>query len=271
MDEPPGRTVRLDDERGLDLLYRVIRPLSPGPLTLDRAGVVAGASIIPAAARTLFVAPLPKTGRPEDFTGLVGHMEASLSPAGPEGKTTLRLSGNADLKLAGTPVQCVDGREPIVVSDRLKGHWPEWTRILTLLTGPECHPRLRLAWYDPKMGDYHNTTGHPTGFRPTGVVATLLATVLLAWAGREAYRLRTCRRWLNRDLAGLPRHRRLERLTKSGVPGPLAARIDHHWQLRETRPTRGPSSPAAKPGDALPWSICRQLAVTIDKRRRHRP
>ncbi|RMF45735.1 MAG: hypothetical protein D6751_06760, partial [Deltaproteobacteria bacterium] len=100
VDEPPGRTVRLDDERGLDLLCRVIRPLLPGPLTLDRAGVVAGASIIPAAARTLFVAPLPKTGRPEDFTGLVGRMEASLSPAGPEGKTTLRLSGNADLKLA---------------------------------------------------------------------------------------------------------------------------------------------------------------------------
>lgn len=183
----------------------------------------------------------------------------------------LRLAGSADLKLAGIPVQCVDGRRPVAISDRLKGHWPGWTRTLTLLTDPECRPRLRLAWYDTEMDRYHATAEAPAGFRSLGAAAALLATALLLWAGREGYRLRTCRRWLNRNLAGLPRHRRLEWLTKSGVPGPLAARIDHHWQQQEAKAPRGPSSPAAKPGHGLPWTICRQLAATIDKRRWHRP
>ncbi|RMF71895.1 MAG: hypothetical protein D6740_06010 [Alphaproteobacteria bacterium] len=268
VEEPPGQTVRLGDDRAIELLHRVVRPLSPGPLRLTGGGVVVGTRIIAAAERTLTVAALPPKGRPANFTGLVGQIRADLVPVG-DSRFALHLSGDADLNQIPAPVTCQDGTEPVSLQDDIQGHWPNWRRTLTLLTAPGCRPRLQLSWYDPGKHGYISLPERPWG--PSVAVAGLaLAAFLVAvFFGFEAWRVARCRRILTRLLAGLSHQHRLRRLARAGVPDPLLQCIDRHWRRLEHRHDRQGASAWTQPGQTLPWTICRQLASTIDKFRRH--
>lgn len=270
VDEPPGQTARLGDDRAVELLYRVIRPVVPGEIKLDGGGVFAGSRFIPAPGRTLSVSPLPGKGRPANFQGLVGQIQTSVHTF-TDGTLEIELQGDADLNLINQPALCADGTPPIPLSDSTQGHWPTWQRTLVLSPAPDCHPRLQLSWYDPRRLSYIVAAPPAGPGAASRAVLFIISLLLAAGLSLELWRIRRCRRLLNRHLAGLSHRQRLHWLDRTGVPGSLLARIDRHWRQMEGQGRTANPTPWSRPGQTLPWLVCRQLAVTIDKRRWHRP
>ena len=123
----------------------------------------------------LEISPLPKQGRPDDFSGAIGKfkMEASVSPkkAGPGDPVTLRvvISGQGNFEAMGAPalVDDEDWRsyppsEKFQSSDSISYSGEKaYEFLLVARTDQQQTPGIRFSYLDPDSGKYETLTQNP--------------------------------------------------------------------------------------------------------------
>ena len=125
--------------------------------------------IVRAESAQLVVKPLPDAGRPQDYTGAVGVLRASVlldastARVGDPLVLTMRVDGIGNVKLLPRPVlevswaSTVPGTERVSVdtSGAFVRGYKEFDWILTpTQAGPVELPTLRYSYFDPYRGDY---------------------------------------------------------------------------------------------------------------------
>lgn len=147
---------------GFEDFFRNFGGMPPGMFTNSREVAI---ETRPA---TLEVVPLPKEGKPDDFTGAIGkfQMEASVSPkkAGPGDPVTLRvtISGQGNFEAMGAPVLTEDGgwksyppTEKFDPSDPVNfGGSKAYEFTLVAREDRDKTPGVRFSFLDPDTGKY---------------------------------------------------------------------------------------------------------------------
>ena len=124
---------------------------------------------------SLEISPLPKQGRPDDFSGAIGKfkMEASVSPkkAGPGDPVTLRVvvSGQGNFEAMGAPVLFGDDEwrsyppsEKFQSSDAINFVGEKtYEFLLVARTDQQQTPSIRFTFLDPDIGKYEVLTQNP--------------------------------------------------------------------------------------------------------------
>lgn len=123
----------------------------------------------------LEIIPLPKQGRPDDFSGAIGKfkMEASVSPkkAGPGDPVTLRVvvSGQGNFEAMGAPVLVGDEdwrsyppSEKFKASDAISYSGEKvYEFMLVARSDQQQTPGVRFSYLDPDTGKYEILTQDP--------------------------------------------------------------------------------------------------------------
>jgi hypothetical protein len=123
----------------------------------------------------LEISPLPKPGRPDDFSGAIGKfkMEASVSPkkAGPGDPVTLRvvISGQGNFEAMGAPALVGDEEwrsyppsEKFQSSDSISYAGEKvYEFLLVARTDQQQTPGIRFSYLDPDTGKYEVLTQNP--------------------------------------------------------------------------------------------------------------
>ena len=123
----------------------------------------------------LEISPLPKPGRPDDFSGAIGKfkMEATVSPkkAGPGDPVTLRvvISGQGNFEAMGAPALVGDDEwrsyppsEKFQSSDSISYAGEKvYEFLLVARTDQQQTPGIRFSYLDPDTGKYEVLTQSP--------------------------------------------------------------------------------------------------------------
>lgn len=130
---------------------------------------------IETAPTALEISPLPKQGRPDDFSGAIGKfkMEASVSPkkAGPGDPVTLRvvISGQGNFEAMGAPA-LLEGEEwrsyppseKFQSSDSINYSGEKvYEFLLVARSDQQQTPGIRFSYLDPDTGNYEILTQNP--------------------------------------------------------------------------------------------------------------
>jgi len=177
-------------------LTRRLIPLRTGEYTLAPADLVVDEAIrwrrtlfgerIPTQARkrrvagesrTLIVQDLPRTGRPESFTGTAGPgyrlevtADRSVVRVGDPIRLTLILRGDAAVETAALPPLTADGglspQDFRIPDEKTAGIYANGAKrfevtVRALHTGVTAIPPLAFSWYDPERQEYRTTRSRP--------------------------------------------------------------------------------------------------------------
>jgi len=177
-------------------LTRRLTPLRTGEYTLAPADLVVDEAIrwrrmlfgerIPTQARkrrvagesrTLIVQDLPRTGRPESFTGTVGPgyqlevtVDRSVVRVSDPIRLTLILRGDAAVETAALPPLTADGglspQDFRIPDEKTTGIYADGAKrfevtVRALHTGVTAIPPLAFSWYDPERQEYRTTHSRP--------------------------------------------------------------------------------------------------------------
>jgi len=139
--------------------------------------------------RTLIVRDLPRTGRPESFTGTVGPgyrlevtADRSVVRVGDPIRLTLTLRGDTAVETAVLPPLTADGglsfRDFRIPDDKTAGVYADGAKrfevtVRALHEGVTAIPPLAFSWYDPERQEYQTTRSRPVALsvRPAQVVS----------------------------------------------------------------------------------------------------
>ena len=139
--------------------------------------------------RTLIVHDLPRTGRPESFTGTVGlgyrlevAADRSVVRVGDPIRLTLTLRGDAAVETAVLPPLTADGglsfRDFRIPGDKTAGVYADGAKrfevtVRALHEGVASIPPLAFSWYDPERQEYQTTRSQPVALsvRPAQVIS----------------------------------------------------------------------------------------------------
>jgi hypothetical protein len=130
---------------------------------------------IETAPTSLEISPLPKPGRPDDFSGAIGKfkMEASVSPkkAGPGDPVTMRvvISGQGNFEAMGAPVLVGDDEwrsyppsEKFQSSDSINYSGEKaYEFLLVARSDQQQTPGVKFSYLDPDTGNYEILTQSP--------------------------------------------------------------------------------------------------------------
>jgi hypothetical protein len=155
---------------GFDDFFRQFGGIAPPGMFTNMQEV--GIETAPTA---LEISPLPKQGRPDDFSGAIGKfkMEASVSPkkAGPGDPVTLRvvISGQGNFEAMGAPVLVGDEEwrsyppsEKFQSSDSISYSGEKaYEFLLVARTDQQQTPGIRFSYLDPDTGKYETLTQNP--------------------------------------------------------------------------------------------------------------
>jgi len=155
---------------GFDDFFRQFGGIAPPGMFTNMQEV--GIETAPTA---LEISPLPKQGRPDDFSGAIGKfkMEASVSPkkAGPGDPVTLRvvISGQGNFEAMGAPVLVGDEEwrsyppsEKFQSSDSVSYSGEKaYEFLLVARTDQQQTPGIRFSYLDPDTGKYEILTQNP--------------------------------------------------------------------------------------------------------------
>ncbi len=155
---------------GFDDFFRQFGGIAPPGMFTNMQEV--GIETAPTA---LEISPLPKQGRPDDFSGAIGKfkMEASVSPkkAGPGDPVTLRvvISGQGNFEAMGAPVLVGDEEwrsyppsEKFQPSDSISYSGEKaYEFLLVARTDQQQTPGIRFSYLDPDTGKYEILTQNP--------------------------------------------------------------------------------------------------------------
>jgi hypothetical protein len=155
---------------GFDDFFRQFGGIAPPGMFTNMQEV--GIETAPTA---LEISPLPKQGRPDDFSGAIGKfkMEASVSPkkAGPGDPVTLRvvISGQGNFEAMGAPVLVGDEEwrsyppsEKFQSSDSISYSGEKaYEFLLVARTDQQQTPGIRFSYLDPDTGKYEILTQNP--------------------------------------------------------------------------------------------------------------
>ena len=155
---------------GVDDFFRQFGGIAPPGMFTNMQEVA-----IETAPTSLEISPLPKQGRPDDFSGAIGKfkMEATVSPkkAGPGDPVTLRVvvSGQGNFEAMGAPV--------LVGGDEWRSYPPSekfqstdsinyvgekiYEFLLVARTDQQQTPGIRFSYLDPDTGKYEILTQNP--------------------------------------------------------------------------------------------------------------
>jgi len=217
LDTPSGpvelaATTRRESWRGepylVHTLTRRLTPLRSGEFKLAPAGLVVDQAIrwrrnlfgerVPTQAqkrrvedepRTLIVQELPRAGRPESFTGIVGPgyrlevtVDRSVVRVGDPIRLTLILRGDAAVETAVLPPLTADGglspQDFRIPGNKTAGIHADGAKRFQV-TVRALHPRvtaipsLAFSWYDPRRREYRTTRSRPVALavHPARVVS----------------------------------------------------------------------------------------------------
>ena len=155
---------------GFDDFFRQFGGIAPPGMFTNMQEV--GIETAPTA---LEISPLPKQGRPDDFSGAIGKfkMEASVSPkkAGPGDPVTLRVvvSGQGNFDAMGAPALVGDEEwrsyppgEKFQSSDSINYAGEKvYEFLLVARTDQQQTPGVRFSYLDPETGKYEILTQNP--------------------------------------------------------------------------------------------------------------
>jgi hypothetical protein len=155
---------------GFDDFFRQFGGIAPPGMFTNMQEV--GIETAPTA---LEISPLPKQGRPDDFSGAIGKfkMEASVSPkkAGPGDPVTLRvvISGQGNFEAMGAPALVGDEEwrsyppsEKFQSSDSINYAGEKvYEFLLVARTDQQQTPGIRFSYLDPDTGNYEILTQNP--------------------------------------------------------------------------------------------------------------
>ena len=155
---------------GFDDFFRQFGGIAPPGMFTNMQEV--GIETAPTA---LEISPLPKPGRPDDFSGAIGKfkMEASVSPkkAGPGDPVTLRvvISGQGNFEAMGSPALVGDEEwrsyppsEKFQSSDSINYAGEKvYEFLLVARTDQQQTPGIRFSYLDPETGKYEILTQNP--------------------------------------------------------------------------------------------------------------
>ena len=155
---------------GFDDFFRQFGGIAPPGMFTNMQEVA-----IETAPTSLEISPLPKQGRPDDFSGAIGKfkMEATVSPkkAGPGDPVTLRVvvSGQGNFEAMGPPV-LVEGdewrsyppSEKFQSSDAINYAGDKTYEFLIVArTDQQQTPGIAFSYLDPDTGTYETLTQNP--------------------------------------------------------------------------------------------------------------
>jgi len=155
---------------GFDDFFRQFGGVAPPGMFTNTQEVA-----IETSATALEILPLPKVGRPDDFTGAIGKfkMEATVSPkkAGPGDPVTLRVvvSGQGNFDAMGAPVLAGDDEwrsyppsEKFQSSDAINYVGEKTYEFLLVARSDQTQtPGIRFSFFDPESGKYEFLTQEP--------------------------------------------------------------------------------------------------------------
>ena len=155
---------------GLDDFFRQFGGIAPPGMFTNMQEV--GIETSPT---SLDISPLPKPGRPDDFSGAIGKfkMEASVSPkkAGPGDPVTLRVvvSGQGNFEAMGAPSLVGDEEwrsyppsEKFQPSDSINYVGEKtYEFLLVARSDQQQTPGIRFSYLDPETGKYEILTQNP--------------------------------------------------------------------------------------------------------------
>jgi hypothetical protein len=155
---------------GFDDFFRQFGGIAPPGMFTNMQEVA-----IETAPTSLEISPLPKPGRPDDFSGAIGKfkMEASVSPkkAGPGDPVTLRvvISGQGNFESMGSPALVGDDEwrsyppsEKFQSSDSISYSGEKaYEFLLVARTDQQQTPGIRFSYLDPDTGKYEVLTQNP--------------------------------------------------------------------------------------------------------------
>ena len=155
---------------GFDDFFRQFGGIAPPGMFTNMQEVA-----IETAPTSLEISPLPKQGRPDDFSGAIGKfkMESTVSPkkAGPGDPVTLRVvvSGQGNFDAMGAPV-LVGGEEwrSYPPSEKFKSTdainyagEKAYEFLIVARTDQQQTPGIRFSYFDPDTGKYETLTQNP--------------------------------------------------------------------------------------------------------------
>ncbi len=182
----PGKMTIPGAEIELDLVNRSGRASRQDPFSLffddpfNRSRGQAIHKILRSDPIQLNVKPLPKKGRPADFTGLVGQFEidASLSATelevGDSTTWTVTVKGPASVKNFSLPAPDLGDAFKVypdqpktktgMLGEKLAGEKIFKFALVPLKEGPVSLPPAALSWFDPKKKRYRTARTMPVSF-----------------------------------------------------------------------------------------------------------
>lgn len=235
-------------------------------------------NVVHAESAQLVVMPLPEEGRPTDFSGAVGVLEARASVDATAARVgdplllTMRLEGAGNVKLLPRPVvelswaSVVPGSERVRIdsSGALVRGVKEFDFILTpTRPGAVVLPVIRYSYFDPYRATYEWAESTPTDVQVAdGVLATGSET-------DDASRL-PLRRWQEEERRAGYDVPAAWRLGLLGIWGGAALLAFGAWWRRRHRAGRAGAlpallvtQPAAPDVDGSPGSVARDLRRTL--------
>ncbi|PNU21295.1 hypothetical protein C2E25_03105 [Geothermobacter hydrogeniphilus] len=251
-------------------LRRLVRPLRSGPLLLTATTAGNTSPRMQPAPLQIHVRPLPQQGKPARFSGMVGQLAYRLVDEVGRGRrqVVLELSGDADLTRAQSPLSTRTGDVLTLLDEQLQRRGNIFIRRLRYLYSPaddgRGELRVRLNWFDPRTGRYHQTgAGGPQPSRRLlpATIALLLLAAAATFLYRRTRRNRHLRAWLDEEHPDAPRSRRLARLAAAGGSEELLTQLERYWQQRDRRFAADGQAGKA----SLPPAARRALLRMIDK------
>ncbi|PLX95898.1 MAG: hypothetical protein C0621_02975 [Desulfuromonas sp.] len=282
-EELPLAPPRREGSLLLQSLGKTIRPLLPGEQRLSGLGVRVGDAILLAEPLTLRVQPLPLTGRPDGFTGIVGDLDMTLMADGVGNREiVLTLCGTAPLATFPAPTPHLpQGERLLFLGSDLQGSAPGervlrrrylylpgdgerggLTFSLTLFS-----PRLQ-SYQRLKVGQSYKAPALPSAqILPLLNGAALLGIILVTWQRWRHQSLRATLTYLLRP--GWERQSRDEsyrQLSERGVPPKHLTSLSKLWQKQDQ--ARFAPQKGSPPTSREERELARSLRKAVDKRRR---
>jgi len=266
----PSTVRRRENARGevVEYLSRLVRPLRTGQLMLGR---------IPGRTLQLTVRPLPVTGRPADFSGMVGRLAYRLEDPTGTGRreVILTLEGDADLSLAGTPLAAPEGDHLTLLDTRLDNKGRSLvSRQRYLYVPADDGPGLlqvKLNWFDPYTGRYCRVGNEAPASPLRWLTLPALLTLLLAGIlfKRRRTEKKIALRWIAEEGCRGSRDMRLAHLAATGCPEKTLLQLQAYWRVRDHRFSAGSGQLPPPPPRDLVRSL-RKAIGEIDKCRSFR-
>lgn len=197
------------------VLQRALFPLAPGRLeipasqltyTLPRSASFFSreeSAVMRADDVALHVRPLPRSGRPEDFSGAVGvlglraSVDASDARVGEPVLLTVRVTGRGNVKLWPRPEVVTPGAALVPAGERVtvdtSGQYVRGTKEFDWLVTPEREgplavPPIAYAYFDPYEATYRVARSDPIGIT---IAAGEFVSAPMSVVERDGLALRT--------------------------------------------------------------------------------